>query len=175
MSNSVGNQKALVANKHIFPTKAFWFPTEFNNVKFSREPKGVSSKGEMQPQPQPQPQHTHSWDAEAVSKMQQTMVLSVCGQGSLVAADAKLLCHLCQCGQCGSSSFKFEAVFKSRLHWRRWLVLSRQGSQGFGRLLNCLLQEDWWTLALRQRFAKSGFARTVEKRLGFHCPSCQFV
>ena len=44
MSNSVGNQKALVANKHIFPTEAFWFPTEFNNVKFSREPKGVSSK-----------------------------------------------------------------------------------------------------------------------------------
>ena len=44
MSNPVGNQKALVANKHIFPTKAFWFPTEFNNVKFSREPKGVSSK-----------------------------------------------------------------------------------------------------------------------------------
>jgi len=41
--------------------------------------------------------------------MQQTMVLSVCGQGSLVAADAKLLCHLCQCGECGSSSFKFEA------------------------------------------------------------------
>ena len=36
--------KALVANKHIFPTKAFWFPTEFHNVKFSREPKGVSSK-----------------------------------------------------------------------------------------------------------------------------------
>ena len=28
MSNSVGDQKALVANKHIFPTKAFWFPTE---------------------------------------------------------------------------------------------------------------------------------------------------
>ena len=41
---SVGNQKASVANKHIFPTEAFWFPTEFNNVKFSREPKGVSSK-----------------------------------------------------------------------------------------------------------------------------------
>ena len=44
MSNSVGNQKALVANKHTFPTEAFWFPTEFNNVKFSREPKGGSSK-----------------------------------------------------------------------------------------------------------------------------------
>ena len=44
MSNPVGNQKALVANKHIFPTEAFWFPTGFNNVKFSREPKGVSSK-----------------------------------------------------------------------------------------------------------------------------------
>ena len=44
MSNPVGNQKALVANKHIFPTEAFWFPTEFNNVKSSREPKGVSSK-----------------------------------------------------------------------------------------------------------------------------------
>ena len=33
-----------LANKHIFPTEAFWFPTEFNNVKSSREPKGVSSK-----------------------------------------------------------------------------------------------------------------------------------
>ena len=42
MSNSVGNQKALVANKHIFPTKAFWFPTEFDIVKFSRKPKGFS-------------------------------------------------------------------------------------------------------------------------------------
>ena len=40
--NSVGNQKALVGKTCLFATNAFWFPTEFDIVKFSREPKGFS-------------------------------------------------------------------------------------------------------------------------------------
>ena len=37
MSNSVGDQKALVANKHIFRTKAFWFPTESSKKAYVQD------------------------------------------------------------------------------------------------------------------------------------------
>ena len=42
LENSVGNQKALVGKICLFATNAFWPPTEFDIVKFSREPKGFS-------------------------------------------------------------------------------------------------------------------------------------
>ena len=42
LEDSVGNQKALVGKICLFATNAFWSPTEFDIVKFSREPKGFS-------------------------------------------------------------------------------------------------------------------------------------